>query len=89
MNKTAIITLFGLYEYHCISFVLKNAAQTFQRLMDTVFQNVDIVYLYILVVSMVYKDHLRDLQIVCQWLKTFGLIIRLDKCDGAAGQMER
>ena len=50
-------------------FGLKNAAQAFQRLMDTVFQNVDCVFVYlddILVAISSYKEHLKDLQTVCQ-----------------------
>ena len=81
--KTAIITPFGLYEYLRMPFGLKNAAQAFQRLMDTVFQGVNCVFVYlddILIASTSTKDHLRDLAIVCERLKTYGLTIRLEKC---------
>ena len=37
ITKTAIITPFGLYEYVHMSFGLKSAAQTFKRLIATVF----------------------------------------------------
>ena len=62
-------------------FGLKNAAQAFQYLMGTVFQNVGCVFVYlydILVASLSYKEHLEDLQTVCQRPKTFGLTIRLE-----------
>ena len=81
--KTAIITPFGLYEYLRMPFGLKNAAQTFQRLMDTVFQNISCVFVYlddILIASTSAKQHIADLKLVCERLREFGLTIRLEKC---------
>ena len=71
ISKTAIITPFGLYEYLRMPFGLKNAAQTFQRLMDTVFQNVPCVFVYlddILIASSSTKQHKDDIRLVCQRL---------------------
>ena len=59
--KTAIITPFGLYEYIRMPFGMENAAHAFQCLMDTVFQIVDYVFVYvynIFVASSSYKEHL-------------------------------
>ena len=81
--KTAIITPFGLFEYLRMPFGLKNAAQTFQRLMDTVFQDINCVFVYlddILVASSSSNEHLKDLRIVCDRLKTYGLTTRLEIC---------
>lgn len=81
--KTAIITPFGLYEYMRMPFGLKNAAQTFQRLMDTVFQNVKCVFVYlddILIASTSATQHVEDIRLVCNRLHEFGLAIRLEKC---------
>jgi hypothetical protein len=44
--KTAIITLFGLFEYLFTPFGLSNAAQTFQRMMDRTTDGLEGVFAY-------------------------------------------
>ncbi|GFO32936.1 Pol polyprotein [Plakobranchus ocellatus] len=81
--KTAIITPFGLYEYLRMPFGLKNAAQTFQRLMDSVLQGLSCAFVYlddILVASSSEQQHLQDLRLVCSRLQDSGLVIKLEKC---------
>ena len=81
--KTAIITLFSLYEFLCMPFGLKNAAQAFQRLMDSILCGLPFVFVYvddILVASSSaskHKNHLR--QVFCH-VEANGLVVRKDKC---------
>ena len=81
--KTAIITPFSLYEFLRMPFGLKNAAQAFQRLMDTVLQDVNCAFVYlddILVASASEEEHMSDLRTICRRLQDFGLVVRLEKC---------
>ena len=81
--KTAIITPFGLYEFLRMPFGLKSAAQTFQRLMDTVLQELSCAFVYlddILVASSSDQEHLQDIREVCSRLQDSGLVIKLKKC---------
>ncbi len=81
--KTAIITPFGLFEYTRMPFGLKNAAQTFQRLMDTVCAGLDFVFVYlddILVASANESEHLQHLEQLFSRLAKHGLIINPKKC---------
>jgi len=43
---TAVVTPFGLFEYLCMLFGLRNAGQTLQRLMDEILKDVPHVFVY-------------------------------------------
>jgi hypothetical protein len=60
--KTAIVTPFGLFEFLYMPFGLKNAAQTFQRLM---FSRLPFVFVYlddILIASKGEAEHVQHLR---------------------------
>jgi cleavage and polyadenylation specificity factor subunit 1 len=89
--KTAIITPFGLYEFLRMPFGLKNAAQAFQRLMDTVCRGLDFVFVYlddILIASRNKSEHLKHLRELFSRLKEHGLVINLAKCQFGCTQIE-
>ncbi|XP_076734505.1 LOW QUALITY PROTEIN: uncharacterized protein K02A2.6 [Maylandia zebra] len=69
--KTAVITPFGLFEFLRMPFGLKGAAQTFQRLMDSVARGLPFVFVYlddILVASSSKEQHMFHLRQVFQRL---------------------
>jgi hypothetical protein len=84
IGKTAIITPFGLWEFTRMPFGLKNAGQTFQRLMDRLGADLDFVFIYlddILVASRDEKTHREHLHLVLERLREFGLVLNLEKCE--------
>jgi hypothetical protein len=81
--KTAICTPFGLFEYIFMPFGLKNAAQTFQHLMDKLFRHLPFVFVYlddILIASKDLTEHMRHLRLVFKILQSAGLQINPAKC---------
>ena len=81
--KTAVITPFGLWDFVCMPFGLKHAAQCFQRLMDGILRDVPFAFVYlddILVASQSSKEHLQNLKQIFTLLSTNGLIINEVKC---------
>jgi hypothetical protein len=80
--KTAVVTPFGLFEFLVMPFGLKNAAQSFQRIMDNMFRGLDFVFIYlddILVARRSREEHMEHLRAVFRVLQRGGLIINVEK----------
>lgn len=91
IHKTAIITPFGLFEFVYMTFGLRNAAQTFQRLIDEVMRELDFVYAFIddiVIASSSYDEHIYHIKIVFQRLKDYGLRINAEKCEFAQNEIK-
>ena len=89
--KTAIVTPFGSFEFLRMPFGLKNAAETFQRLMDTVCRGLEFVFVYlddILIFSRSEQEHLQHLKQLFQRLKDYGPVISLKKCRLGVREIE-
>lgn len=64
-------------------FGLRNAAQTFQRLMNIILSGLDYCFCYlddILIASMDEEEHAQHLRTIFSRLKQFGMTINLSKC---------
>lgn len=82
--KTAITTPFGLFVYKRMPFGLRNAAQTFQRLIDMALQDLPCAKAYmddILVASKNQSEHLQHLEQVFQRLQKYNLRLKSSKCE--------
>ena len=89
--KTAIITPFGTFEFLRMPFGLRNAGQTFQRMMDSVMAGLDFCFIYlddVLVASQSHEEHLNQLKKVLTRLKQQGLVLNEEKCVLGASQVE-
>jgi Reverse transcriptase (RNA-dependent DNA polymerase) len=91
MQKTAIITPFGLYEFLRMPFGLRNAGQTFQRMMDDVMAGLPYCFIYlddILVALVDHQQHQVHLREVLSRLKQHGLVINAEKCQFGVTQVD-
>lgn len=74
-----------------MTFGLRNAAQTFQRLMDNVFRGIDYVFPYlddILKASTTPEEHVIHLKTMFELLRKYGLSVNEDKCKYAQEQVK-
>ena len=81
--KTAICTPAGNWEFLKMSMGLTNAGQTFQRFINSLFQDLSFVFVYIddiLIFSSSIEEHRAHLRQVFERLQRNGLIINAAKC---------
>jgi hypothetical protein len=83
IQKTAITTPFGLFEFPFMSFGLRNAAQTFQRFIDDILRGLNFCFAYlddILVFSRTLKEHGNHLRTLFDRLQRYGILVNPAKC---------
>lgn len=83
IEKTAIITPFGLFEFPRMCPGLKNAGQTFQRFIHEVLRGLDYVFPFIddlLIASTDEAEHREHLRTVLSRLDEYGITINPSKC---------
>ncbi|CAI2730875.1 unnamed protein product [Schistosoma spindalis] len=84
IEKTAITTPFGLFEFLRMPFGLRNAAQTFQRFIDSIVRDLDFVHVYIddlLIASSNVDEHYQHLTLLFQRLSDNGIVVNPEKCE--------
>ncbi|XP_064479987.1 uncharacterized protein LOC135393503 [Ornithodoros turicata] len=89
--KTAITTPFGLYEYVRMPFGLRNAAQTFQRFVDSVLRGLPFADAYIddlLVAPANPEEHERHLHQLFTRLSEYGIVVNTSKSKFGVDHLE-
>ena len=89
--KTVITTPFGMFEFLCLPFGLRNASNTFQQMMDQILGNLPYCFVYIddiLVFSTNLTSHVQHLQDALELCRVHGLTINLGKCKFAFPETE-
>ncbi|XP_064470019.1 uncharacterized protein LOC135384762 [Ornithodoros turicata] len=91
VGKSAITTPFGLFEFLRMTFCLRNAAQTFQRSIDSVIRGLPFVFAYIddlLIASSTPQEHVEHLRALFTLLSDFGIVINAAKSEFGVERFE-
>ena len=89
-EKTAFVTPIENYHYKVMSFGLKNAGSTYQRMMTRMFEsllekNIEIYIDDMVVKSKVVVEHLADLRVIFEILRSYKLRLNAFKCSFGVG----
>ena len=89
-EKTAFVTPIENYHYKVMSFGLKNAGSTYQRMMTRIFEsllgkNIEIYIDDMVVKSKVVSEHLGDLRVIFEILRSYKLLLNASKCSFGVG----
>ena len=89
-EKTVFVTLIGNYHYKVMTFGLKNAGSTYQRMMTRMFEsqlgkNIEIYIDDMVVKSKVVSERLRDLENIFEVLRKYKLRLNASKCSFSVG----
>src|SRR6266498_3702152 len=92
-EKTAFITLWGLFEWNVMPFGLCNAPVTFQCLMNHILRKYlgDFALIYlddIIIYSKTWKGHLNHLRLVFKVLREAGLMVKVKKYEFAKKELK-
>ena len=91
IQKRAIITPFGMFEFLHLPFGLRNTRNTFQRMMDQILDDLSFYFVYvddIIIYSPDIDTHVQHLHQVFELLHLQGLTIGLPKCVFAVSKLE-
>ena len=78
----------GLYQYSRLLFGIASAPAIFQKLMDSMLQGVPKMVCYIDDVLVTEDEHLMNLELVLERLKTHGITVRKSECVFMANSVE-
>ena len=89
-EKTAFVTPIGNYHYKVMSFSLKNAGSTYQRMITRMFEpqsgkSIEIYVDDMLVKSKVVSEHLGDLDSTFDVIRKYKLRLNASKCSFSVG----
>jgi hypothetical protein len=91
VQKTAITTPFGLFEYKRMPFGLRNAGPSFQRHIDRAIRDCQAAFAWvddIVICSRNHEEHVIHVRQVLQALQDNGMVIHAEKCVWGVQELE-
>ena len=89
--KTTLTTPWGAFKFKRLSMGLRNAAQSFQKMMSHILAGVGNIFCYlddILIFNSTEEDHIKTIDTLLKRLNDNDLTVSLDKCQFAAEELD-